>query len=248
MPRRVDYEDRITIDTPEGVALELTLAGLGSRAIAGGVDLLLKGLLAGAELLILVTLFGDTGFLVVLPLAALSMLVYNVMFETLAGGRTPGKRIGGLRVVLASGRAVDFRASMVRNAVRLIDGIALSYLPTMVSIIVTRRNQRPGDLAAGTVVIRDRRDADRAKPTVPAIAATPEHAPAGAAWDVSAVPAADIATVRAFLERRQDLTAAARARLAAQLDGALRQRVGGADEHDSERFLEILYDTKRARG
>jgi len=244
----VDYEDRITIDTPEGVALQLTLAGLGSRAIAGGLDLLLKGLLAGAELLLLVTLFGDLGYVIVLPVASLSMLVYNVTFETLAAGRTPGKRIAGLRVVRSSGRAVDFRASMVRNAIRLVDGLALSYLPTIVSIIVTRRNQRPGDLAAGTVVIRERRDVDKSSPTVPAIAASHEHAAAGASWDVSAVPAEDIATVRAFLERRHDLTAAARARLAAQLDGALRPSVGGADERDSERFLEILYDTKRARG
>ena len=244
----MDYEDRITIDTPEGVTLELTLAGLGSRAIAGGIDLVLKGLLAGAELLVLVTLFGDLGYVVVLPVAGLSMLVYNVMFETLAGGRTPGKRIGGLRVVLASGRSVDFRASMIRNALRLIDGIALSYLPTMVSIVVTRRNQRPGDLAVGTVVIRDRREIDRAKPAAPAVATQPEHAAAGATWDVSAVPAEDIATVRSFLERRNDLTAPARARLAAQLDGALRPRVGGADERDSERFLEILYETKRSRG
>jgi uncharacterized RDD family membrane protein YckC len=244
----VDYEDRITIDTPEGVALELTLAGLGSRAIAGGIDLVLKGLLAGAELLVLVTLFGDLGYVVVLPVAALSMLVYNVTFETLAAGRTPGKRMGGLRVVLLSGRAVDFRASMVRNAIRLIDGIALSYLPTMVSIVVTRRNQRPGDLAAGTIVIRDRREIDRAKPAAPAVAIEPDHAAAGAMWDVSAVPAEDIATVRSFLERRNDLTAPTRARLAAQLDGALRPRVGGADERDSERFLEILYETKRARG
>lgn len=248
VPRRVDYEDRITIDTPEGVALQLTLAGLGSRAIAGGIDLVFKGLLALAELLVLTTAFGDVGFVVVFPVAALSMLVYNVLFETLGGGRTPGKRIAGLRVVRSGGRPVDFRASMVRNAVRLIDGITLSWLPTMVSIVVTRRNQRPGDLAAGTVVIRDRRAVDRARPVaVPAIASQPGPA-AGATWDVSAVAAQDIATVRAFLERREGLAAPARARLAAQLDGALRPRVGGADERDSERFLEILYDAKRARG
>jgi uncharacterized RDD family membrane protein YckC len=244
----VDYEDRITIDTPEGVALELTLAGLGSRAIAGGIDLVFKGLLAGAELLVLVTLFGDLGYVVIFPVAGLSALVYSVMFETLARGRTPGKRIGGLRVVRASGRAVDFRASMIRNVLRLFDGIGLSYLPTIVSIVVTRRNQRIGDLAAGTVVIRDRREIDRAKPTAPGVATHHDYAAAGAMWDVSAVPAEDIATVRSFLERRNDLTAPARARLAAQLDGALRPRVGGADERDSERFLEILYETKRARG
>jgi hypothetical protein len=141
---------------------------------------------------------------------------------------------------------VDLTASVIRNALRLFDGLALSYVPTVVSIIVTRRNQRPGDLAADTVVIRERREIDRV-----ALAGAPAPAPGsanGAAWDVSAVPAEDIATVRAFLERRAGLTDAARTRLAAQLDGALRPRVGGADEPDPERFLELLYDAKRARG
>ena len=159
---------------------------------------------------------------------------------------------------------MDLTASVIRNALRLVDGLPLSYLPTIVSILVTRRNQRPGDLAADTVVIRDRREIDRAwsdgrdavrarRRAALAVAgargaARAARASNGAAWDVSAVPAEDIATVRAFLERRAGLTDAARARLAAQLDGALRPRVGGADEPDPERFLEILYDAKRARG
>lgn len=260
----MQYEDRITIPTPEGVSLELTLAGLGSRAIAGAVDLALKAVAVAVLLIVFVAAVGDPGLLVFVPLAGMTMLVYDVLWETLGGGRTPGKRLTGLRVVRTSGRPVDLTASVIRNALRLFDGLALSYVPTIVSIIVTRRNQRPGDLAADTVVIRDRREIDRAwseaaTPYVPAAdqrwpapaaaAAVPAaRAHNGAAWDVSAVPAEDIATVRAFLERRAGLTDAARARLAAQLDGALRPRVGGADESDPERFLEILYDAKRARG
>jgi hypothetical protein len=174
------------------------------------------------------------------------MLLFDVGFETLAGGRTPGKRWSGLRVVRSSGRPVDLVASMIRNVLRLVDGLPLSYVPTIVSIVATRRNQRPGDLAADTVVIRDRRAIDHVAPV--AVTAPRDRAAAGASWDVSAVPAEDLATVRAFLERRDGLSRDARARLAAQLDGALRPRVGGADEHDPERFLEILYDAKRARG
>ncbi|HWI08424.1 MAG TPA: hypothetical protein VNT54_13025 [Solirubrobacteraceae bacterium] len=83
--------------------------------------------------------------------------------------------------------------------------------------------------------------ASRARPS------TCSSRPAGAAWDVSAVPADDLA-VRAFLERRDGLARDAPVRVAAQLDRALRPRVGGADERDPERFLEILYDAKRARG
>ncbi|MEJ7797991.1 MAG: RDD family protein [Solirubrobacteraceae bacterium] len=242
------YEDRITIPTPEGVSLELTLAGLGSRAVAGAVDLVLKALLVACLLIVLVALLGAEEALVIVPAAGLAMLLYDVAFEILGGGRTPGKRIGGLRVARSSGRPVDFTASMIRNALRLVDGLPLSWVPTIVSIVATRRNQRPGDLAADTVVIRDHRPIDRAEPAAVAAAPDPVHATAGAGWDVSAVPAEELTTVRAFLERRHGLAGDARARLAGQLDGALRARVGGADESDPERFLEILYDAKRARG
>jgi uncharacterized RDD family membrane protein YckC len=241
----VQYEDHLSIPTPEGVSLDLTLAGLGSRAIAGCIDLVLKALLVGLLLIVMLALMGIDGAFVILPATGMAMLVYDVVFETLAGGRTPGKRISGLRVVRSSGRPVDLTASAVRNALRLLDGLPLSYLPTIVSILLTRRNQRPGDLAADTVVIRDRREIDR---TRPGAARAPAGEPAGASWDVSAVPAEDMATVRAFLDRREGLAGDARTRLAAQLDRALRPRVGGADEPDPERFLEILYDAKRARG
>lgn len=246
------YEDRITIPTPEGVALELTLAGLGSRAIAGGIDLVLKLLLVGLILLGLVGALGATAALVILPAAGLTILLYDVLLETLNGGRTLGKRFCGLRVVRSSGRPVDLAASMIRNVLRLVDGIALSYAPTIVSIAVTARNQRLGDLAADTIVIRERRAIDAERAPFAASAATapavPGAAAAGARWDVSAIPAEDVATVRAFLERRNGLAREPRARLAAQLDGALRPRVAGADERDPERFLEILYDAKRAAG
>lgn len=224
----------------------MTLAGAGSRAIAGGVDLVLKLLAVVPVLAVLLALWGeDLALAVAAALAGLLMIGYDVAFETLGGGRTPGKRWSGLRVVRCSGRPVDLLASAIRNVMRLIDGLPLSYVPTFVSILVTGRNQRPGDLAADTVVIRDRRAVDRVRP---AQAPPALRSGAGATWDVSAIPADELATVRAFLERRDGLTRASRVRLAARLDGALRPRVAGADETDPERFLEILYEAKRARG
>ena len=241
----MDYEDRITIPTPEGVSLEMTLAGLGSRAIAGGVDLVIKGLLVALVAVVLLALFGGLGAAVLLPLLGLLLIAYDVGFETLARGRTPGKRMTGLRVVRSSGRPVDLMASAIRNLMRIVDGLALSYVPTLICVLVTSRNQRPGDLAADTVVIRDRRAIDRARP---AEVRQPARPGAGALWDVSGVAPDELATVRAFLERREGLTPAARERLAGRLAGALRPRVAGADEADAELFLETLYDTKSARG
>jgi uncharacterized RDD family membrane protein YckC len=244
----IEYEDRITIPTPEGVSLELTLAGLGSRMVAGMIDMVLKVLLVACVVLVLIEALGVEAALAIVPIAVLAIVFYDIAFETLASGRTPGKRMSGLRVVRTSGRPVDATASAIRNVVRLVDGVALSYVPTIVSILATKRNQRPGDLAADTVVIRDRREIDRV--LAPDALAAPVGDPfgTGARWDVSAVGVDDVATVRAFLERRFALPAATRARLAGQLDAGLRPLVGGADERDPERFLEIVYEAKRTSG
>ena len=241
----MQYEDRITIPTPEGVSLELTLAGLGSRAISGSIDLIFKGILLVCLLIVLVSVLGDSGAIVILPAAILAMMLYDVGFETLAAGRTPGKRMSGLRVVRSSGGPVDGVASMIRNAMRLVDGLPLMYVPTIIGILSTKRNQRPGDLAADTVVIRDRRAIDSVRTHAAGPVPAGDPFGTGPRWDVSAVSAEDTATVRAFLERRSALEEGARARLAAQLDRALRPLVGGVDERDPERFLEILYDAKR---
>lgn len=243
----MDYEDRITIPTPEGVELELTLAGLGSRALSGAVDLLIKASMVVALVVVLiVSLSGSLALAILIPSAALVLFAYDVLFETRAAGRTPGKKAAGLRVVRTSGRPVDLTASAIRNVLRLIDGLPLMFLPTVVCVLITRRNQRPGDLAGDTVVVRERRAAGRA----PAAEVRDRRLalPSGAAhWDVSAVGAEDLATVRSFLERREGLTGEARERLAARLYGGLRPQVGGADEPDHERFLEALYTMKSER-
>jgi uncharacterized RDD family membrane protein YckC len=215
---------------------------LGSRAIAGFVDLLLKGLiiaaLAGATY---GPLSEGLATAIFVPLAFAVALFYDILFELVSQGRTPGKRASGLRVLRSSGAPVDARSSAVRNLLRIVDGLPFSYLPTIVSILVTRRNQRIGDLAAGTIVVRDRR----------AAAATPGFtAPAadGPAWDVSAIGRDEVAAVRSFLARRETFDRDARARLAEQLHGALAARVGGADEPDPERFLERLAAAKDRAG
>jgi uncharacterized RDD family membrane protein YckC len=235
----VEYEDRLTIATPEGVPLDLTLAGLGSRFMAGGVDLLLKLVLVIALGVGLLGI-GELGIAVFVPAMALVLFAYDVLWEVLGQGRTPGKRWVGVRVVRTSGAPVDLRASMVRNVLRLIDGLPLSYLPTIVLIVATPRNQRLGDLAAGTLVIRDR-------PGEVAPAVNGHAAAVAPDWDVSAVTAEELAAVRGFLARRDGLDAAARTRIAHRLDVALRERVGGATEAEAERFLEGVAAAKLAR-
>ena len=110
----------------------------------------------------------------------------------LASGRTPGKRLNGLRVVRESGGPVTFLASAIRNMLRLIDFLPGVISSASSSILVTARNQRLGDLAAGTLVVRER----KALPPEPVLRpyAAGDDAPA---WDTSAIGADELTAVRA---------------------------------------------------
>src|SRR3954454_5488947 len=203
------FEDRMAIATPEGVEVELVLAGVGSRFIAGGIDWVIQlcTLLAVAVLL---HVAGSVGAAVSAVVFFGIIFFYDVLFEVLGGGRTPGKRWTGLRVVRSGGHPITFVRSALRNILRLIDVLPGFYAVGMTVIFITPRNQRIGDLAAGTHVVRDRHGDRRGRAAPPAAADTPIAPGAAASWDVSAVSADDVATVRAFLERRHTLEAKAR--------------------------------------
>jgi uncharacterized RDD family membrane protein YckC len=252
----MEYEDRVQIATPEGVDVELTLAGIGSRFIAAILDFLVQGgfLLAVGIVLGVVNGFGaddgETDYVAaaVFTIAFfLTFFFYDVLFEVRSRGRTLGKRWTGLRVVRTGGRPVNLVTSVVRNVLRLVDILPSFYALGMLSIFVTRRNQRLGDIAAGTLVIRDRPGGVRGAPATPLSTATVGTGAADG-WDVSGVSAQDIATVRRFLERRGDLAADARRNLAADLERRLRPRVAGAPERlGPEEFLERLSAAKAGR-
>ena len=246
----------MSIATPEGVEVDLVLAGLGSRFVAALIDgllqygalfalnilaLFLGGLIADAE-------SEDEVFLVLF--AALIVLFfllqfgYHVLFETWQSGRTPGKRWTGLRVVRTGGAPVDFTASAVRNLLRLVDFLPTLYGVGTIAILATRHNQRLGDLAAGTIVVQERRPVRQLAPPAPAWIP-----PEAATWDVSTVSIEELGTVRRFLERRPTLTPQARSRLAWELATRLRPKVTGPPEDlDPEAFLDLLAATKAARG
>lgn len=253
----MEYEDRLTITTPEGVELELQLAGLGSRFIAQSIDLLIKAALI-VLIAISLSVFDLTGVAIMLPAFLLVLYAYDVVFETFGNGRTPGKRATRLRVVRAGGEPVDFMSSAIRNVLRLIDGLPTSYVPGMISILATKRNQRLGDLAAGTIVIHEDPVAVPARPpgpppggpwAPPAHLASPSWQPPGPVWDVSAVGPAEVAAVRSFLDRRWTLEVRARNQLALQLADALWPKVGGAPAGLApEAFLEQLAEQKSLRG
>ena len=144
----------------------MPVAGIGSRFIALLVDYLIWG--AGIAFLMWIFAFllpGLTAFnrlsaqwatALYLFLIFLFNWGYFTLFEAFWNGRTPGKRIAGIRVIQRSGRAIGLFESMARNFVRFIDQIPFFYAVGAIAIFVTRDHQRLGDLAAGTLVVRDR--------------------------------------------------------------------------------------------
>ena len=250
----MDLDESITIATPEGIELRLQLAGLGSRFIAGGVDLVIMLILLGILAVItgpVAGLSGGVAGVVFVIGSFVILLFYPILFELLAGGQTPGKRMSHLRVLRDSGAPVDLPASAIRNLMRLVDGPLLLYLPSIVSIAVTKRNQRPGDIAAGTIVTREQpapKRSRKASTTSAAATATAGAVEPGERWDTSAITPQEVAAVRRFLERRASLERAARRELAVRLADGLRSKVTSAPANlGPEQFLEELERIKRTR-
>lgn len=251
----MQYEDRVTIATPEGVNVDLTLAGIGSRFIASLIDTTIKlavwfgfavflfggtALLGGGE----VDAIGAALFFVI---SFLIWFAYDVLFESLASGRTPGKRWTGLRVVRMGGRPVGFVASAIRNIVRIVDFLPSFYLVGMIAMVASRTNQRLGDLAAGTVVVREK-PVPTAPQEAPPLTPPPPVMPLEIeTWDVSAVTAPELATIRRFLERRAELTPQARFHLAQELATKVQAKVAGAPPMPPETFLEYVSVAKAKR-
>ncbi len=243
----MDYDPEITVLTPEGLELRQPLAGLGSRIIGQLVDLLPRCMIVLAAVIIALLIHGAAARLAVLGVGTfIALYAYDVVFEVYADGRTPGKRAAGLRVLEADGTRIGWRASGVRNAMRLIDGPVTAFLGGTISTVVTARSQRLGDLAAGTVVVRERVPIETLEVAGEASGGRdPELGPS----DTATIRDEELAAVSDFLARRDALLPAARRRLAATLSDGLRPRVAGGllQVEDAEEFLERLLAERRAR-
>ena len=204
------------------MALDFPIAGIGSRFLAIAIDTLLQAGI-GLLLLIIVTTLGRTGtlfglrqrsvWLVALLGALIFLLVfgYFAFFEVLWNGQTPGKRWLKLRVIREDGRPISFFEAMVRNLLREFDIMPFPFYSVgLVSVFATDRDQRVGDLVAGTVVVRER---EAEAPAFTEVFASPISDPAlrrsfkpvSFTADVNSLTEQEISVVESFLRRRWDL-------------------------------------------
>jgi uncharacterized RDD family membrane protein YckC len=241
--------DQHNIETPELVAIEMPLAGIGSRFIALLVDYLIW--LAGAlviGLLAVIILPALHAFSRVSAQWAAGIVIliffliywgYFTLFEAFWNGRTPGKRVARIRVIQRSGRAIGLLESMTRNLIRIVDQQPFFCGAVgVITMFVTKDHQRLGDLAAGTLVVRDRQEdaplwgesgarTFTAHAFAPALAAPEPHAAVTLpATEIARLSAADLEVLEGFFARRLDMSLATRQVLAERIASAIKAKSG----------------------
>jgi uncharacterized RDD family membrane protein YckC len=222
----VSASEKLTIDTPEQIALEFPLASAGSRFLALGIDTLVQAgaVLVLASVAFVASLLGVTGASIAgtWALAAAVILIfllyygYYALFEMLWNGQTPGKRAIRLRVITTSGRPISAYDALLRNLLRIVDQLPGIYTVGLLSIFFTERNQRLGDLAADTVVVHEQPIARHEMPQ------DLTRARRGAAR----LTLEEIAVIETFLARRESLPDHLRDRTAAGIAARVRARLG----------------------
>jgi len=243
----VPPSEKLTIETPEHIALEFPLASAGSRFLAIAIDTLIQG---GALLLLWLlaalttTAFARSGAAWVVAILLLAGFVlyygYFAVFEGLWSGQTPGKRAIGLRVITTSGRPITFYDSLLRNLLRIVDQVPGFYAVGLVSVFLTDRNQRLGDLAADTVVVAEQPIAQEHVPR--------RTRPGAVRRGAARLSAEELAVVETFLHRREDVPYDIRKQTAAAIAAHVRTQlnVPAGDPASDEALLEEV--AAEARG
>jgi uncharacterized membrane protein SpoIIM required for sporulation/uncharacterized RDD family membrane protein YckC len=243
-PSAPGFSRRISVETPEHIVLHFELAGLGARAAAAIIDvLLLAALLFTISLVVLaaIRLESQGGVWIVAILLFAYFLViwgYYALFEGLAGGRTPGKRRTGIRVVMDTGHPITFAAAAARNLVRIVDiQPVMSYGVGVVFVLLHPHHKRLGDLVAGTIVVRDRpADLAPAAASAPAIEERIDAGPPVLSDD-------EFRLLGQLLARLDDLEGDVRSRFVIQMANRFADRVPDRD-FDLEVFLADLHESE----
>lgn len=241
----MDPTEKLTIETPEQIALEFPLAGVGSRGLALCVDTLIQLLAALVIVIILLLTVPDLdrtwksarNWELAIAWFVLFCLYwgYFALFEILSNGQTPGKRQSKIRVISASGRPITTFEGIGRNVMRAIDSFGL-YAVGCIVCAIDRKNRRLGDMVAGTVVVHEVEEVSvsywygQEKQTASAPASLPANV----------LTPQEFQLIETFLSRRLDIPNLQRLQSAQMIADRIgdRLKVAKADRPVDEAFLE----------
>jgi uncharacterized RDD family membrane protein YckC len=226
-----DSFDQLKIDTPEQIALELPLAGIGSRFLAIAIDTLIQVALGFLVALIFFGVLGlGAGMVWFVPRMlgpALGIFIlfaiywgYFAIFESVWNGQTPGKRLAGIRVIKESGRPINAFEAIGRNLMRVVDFMPAIYGVGLVCMMCNRQSRRLGDFVAGTVVVHEK-PTEEIRPTWNTSA---DSAPASSA--MKQVTAEELVLIETYLSRRFELDPDVRMRTAIQIADRIKLKTG----------------------
>ncbi|HEY3448728.1 MAG TPA: RDD family protein [Myxococcales bacterium] len=245
----------LSIETPERVSLSLDVAGLGTRALAYILDAFILFFFWASVIFVLALaiqrdLVSSFQSLQTVAQVALSLGVfflqwgYWTLFETLWGGRSPGKRALRIRVVKLEGSPEAFSDAALRNLGRVVDFLPMLYAAGLTAMMVSPHSRRLGDLLAGTVVVRERK-VDLSRYDAPA-------GPAPSSSSAVALTPGEFELVSGFLSRATSLDPQARERVALKLAEPLARRLPEAKRNEplangaaAEAFLRALTGSGR---
>ena len=229
----IETEESLIIETPERVQLEFALASIGNRFLAVAIDHFIQYMSIFLIAWFFLAIAGYTSsdladtpekLLVEMPKWTIALMIlvlflifaaYFIFFEWLWSGQTPGKRMMKLRVIRDDGRPVTLWEAIARNLLRICDAVPGFILPVysigLIVIFLSSRDQRVGDIFAGTVVIRERLDEaptfrETFSSTVRDVAFSRVQAKTAIEANVSQLSEREIEVVETFLRRRYDLT------------------------------------------
>ncbi|MFB3915386.1 MAG: RDD family protein [Terriglobales bacterium] len=228
--------DQLTIDTPEQIALELPLAGIGSRFLALAFDTLLQIIMfvvAGLGVGVLAPAMRRLGSLPASFIPTIFILFaftlywgYFALFEIFMNGQTPGKRHAGIRVIKDTGRPLTVFECIARNLMRAIDGLPAMYGVGIICMMLNKQHRRLGDYVAGSVVIHDKATAEVRPSWSPAADASVEAAVATPATEVNLadISGEELVLIETYLHRRFELDPAVRTSTAARIANLIQQK------------------------
>ncbi len=227
----MSLDETLNIATPENVSFDYDIAGIGSRFIANLLDTMIILILQFVTNLLLILILSSSNIIasagtindlstlnpwVIALVGLVSFLFlwgYYIFFEMIWNGQTPGKRAVHLRVIRADGTPITLTELIVRNLVRLVDFLPAFYGIGTLAVFINRQTRRLGDLAAGTLVVREKNQQVTLKELAQMHSATRSQAAAAplaveslTTYPVNRLSYQDTQMIESFFQRKSQFT------------------------------------------